>query len=177
MTLQEWMLREFREEAAVTRRVIDQIPPDKLSWKPHPKSMSLGQLAIHIARMPAGIAGMTWTESFDISGANFAPQEAKSLDEIQSALTDTINAVEDRLHKSAAEEAETPFRMMHGDQVLLSMPRAGVWRSLMLNHWYHHRGQLTVYLRLLDVAVPSVYGPSADSNPFAEKIQRQTNHA
>jgi len=157
---------EFREELKATRRVLERVPADKLSWKPHDKSMSLGQLALHAAGLPGRIAGMTAGESFDASTANFTPPSPKSTDEIQSALKQSAETVEKTFQAANEETAYAQCRLMKGDTVLMAMPRVLAWRSLLLNHWYHHRGQLTVYLRLLDVPLPSVYGPTADENLF-----------
>jgi uncharacterized damage-inducible protein DinB len=161
------MLNEFNEEAAVTRRVLDHVPADKLSWKPHAKSMTLGQLAMHIALVPGSIIFVTREDAFDISQINFAPPQPSSPDEIGAALDKTILDVTQALTSASDEVVNKHWRLMLGSNQILSRPRAEVWRSIMLNHWYHHRGQLTVYLRLLDVPVPSVYGPSADDNPFS----------
>jgi len=163
----ESMLTEFNQEAATTKRVLDRVPANKLEWRPHAKSMSLGQLALHIATMPAGIVRITKQDSFDVAQNSFTQPSPKNLEEVQAALEQTIRTVEPTLRECTADTADANWHLMAGNTELASMPRASVWRSLMLNHWYHHRGQLSVYLRLLDVPVPSIYGPSADENPFA----------
>jgi uncharacterized damage-inducible protein DinB len=160
------LLNEFREEAEVTRRVLDRIPGDKLTWKPHPKSMSLGQLADHIAKVPGGIAKLTKQDSFDASQANFAPPQPNTVEEIRTAFEQSVRDVEEYLSGMSDQTAKNTWRLMMKEKEVFSKPRMEVIRSLMLNHWYHHRGQLSVYLRLLDVAVPSIYGPSRDENPF-----------
>jgi uncharacterized damage-inducible protein DinB len=161
------MLAEFHEEAATTKRVLDRVPADKLGWKPHERSMSLGQLALHIATVPAGICRITEADIFDVSQASFAPPQPKTMDEVHAALDATLGTVEGTLSGCSESNAQASWHLMFGDRELMSIPRAQVWRSLMLNHWYHHRGQLSVYLRLLDVPVPSIYGPSADEKPFS----------
>ena len=160
------MLAEFREEAAVTKRALDRIPGGKLSWKPHLKSMSLGQLAIHIAMVPGSLARITQADSFDVSQGNFNPTQPKNLEEIHVAFEDSIRDVEKCLGGMTQEKAQGMWHLMRGEHEIFSKPRIEVLRSIMLNHWYHHRGQLSVYLRLLDVPVPVIYGPSADENPF-----------
>ena len=166
MSICEEMLAEFREELKATRRILDRVPEDKLSWKPHEKSMTLGQLAIHIAKVPGGIATITSKDSFDVLTGNFAPPAPKDKAEIRAALEESVQKVEATLHETSEEAARAPWRLMSGERELMVLPRYNARRTLMLNHWYHHRGQLTVYLRLLGVAVPPVYGPSADEAAF-----------
>lgn len=161
------MLKEFRAEAATTQKVLKQVPQDKLGWRPHDRSMSLGQLALHIAIVPKAIAGITKTDVFDASQSNFTATEPQSLAEIHTTFEQTVREVEQILSDTTSTTAQANWHLMFGDKELQSIPRIAVWRSLMLNHWYHHRGQLSVYLRLLDIPVPSIYGPSADENPFA----------
>jgi uncharacterized damage-inducible protein DinB len=161
------MLNEFREEAAITKRVLERVPADKLSWKPHTKSMSLGELAMHIATVPGNLARITQPDTFDVSQANFAPPSPKNIEEIQTAFEQSVREAEEYLKGMTEQQAQGRWRLMLGDKELFSKPRINVLRSIMLNHWYHHRGQLSVYLRLLDVPVPVIYGRSADENPFA----------
>jgi len=160
------MLEEFQEEAAVTRRVLNRVPADKLAWKPHAKSMSLGQLAIHVATVPGALARITQQDAFDVSQGSFEPPHPKNLEEIHAAFEQSVHAVEEHLKKMTDQEARKNWRLMLHDKELFCKPRVNVMRSIMLNHWYHHRGQLSVYLRLLDVPVPVIYGRSADENPF-----------
>jgi uncharacterized damage-inducible protein DinB len=161
------MLKEFSQEAATTKRVLDRVPADKLDWMPHDRSMSLGQLALHIAMVPAAIANITKPDSFDVSKNRFVQPMPANLEEIHTALEHTIRIVEQTLQQTTADNAYADWHLMSGDQELQCIPKVSVWRSLMLNHWYHHRGQLSVYLRLLDVPLPVIYGPSADESPFA----------
>jgi uncharacterized damage-inducible protein DinB len=163
----EPVLDEFREEAATTKRVFDRIPADKLSWKPHPKSMSLGQLALHIASVPGNFMNRLEAEEFDVSQGNFNPPEPKNKEEINAALDQSTRAMEDYLHRVSEQAALGSWRLMANGKQIFSKPRIVVLRTIMLNHCYHHRGQLSVYLRLLDVPVPVIYGRSADENPFA----------
>jgi uncharacterized damage-inducible protein DinB len=166
MTKCDELLMEFHEELATTRRVLDKVPTEKLSWKPHQKSMSLGSLAMHIASMPGGIVAITKDDVFDVLNARPTPPTPSSTDEISSRLEWSVGEVENALKTTSEEATYAPWRLVRGDQQLASIPRFVAWRSLMLNHWYHHRGQLSVYLRLLDIHVPSIYGPSADETPF-----------
>jgi len=163
----EPMLAEFAEEIAVTKRILDRVPADKLMWRPHPKSMTLGQLAIHIATIPGALAKLVEADGFDVSQAKFEPPQPKDLREIQTALETTITQVETQLTAMSDAAANGNFAFRRNEKELFTKSRTGVMRSIMLNHWYHHRGQLSVYLRLLEIPVPSVYGPSKDENPFA----------
>ena len=165
----ESMLMEFNQEAATTKRVLDRIPADKLGWKPHERSMTLGQLAMHVALVPGAIVHITKSDVFDATQGNFTPPSPNNCEEIHIALEQSIRSVEQTLKETSASTAEADWHLMAGPQELSCLPRATVWRSLMLNHWYHHRGQLSVYLRMLDVPVPSIYGPSADENPFSPR--------
>ena len=135
---------ELTIEASTTRRVLERVPEAHLNWRPHEKSMSLGQLALHVATLPRQLTEFITGDELDFGAATGAPPTVSSHQELMTAR---------RLTGSGRE--------------LFAAPRAAVLRSFLFNHWYHHRGQLVVYLRLLDVPVPSVYGPTADENPFA----------
>jgi uncharacterized damage-inducible protein DinB len=162
----EPMLKELREEAATTRRVLEKVPADKLSWRPHQKSMSLGQLAMHIATTPGGLAKALQGDEFEIDPKNFGPQEPKSIGEIHAAHDQSVRDAEAFLSGVTEQSARGDWRLKVNGKQVMGRPRIEVARTIMMNHWYHHRGQLSVYLRLLDVPVPSIYGPSADENPF-----------
>lgn len=162
----EPMLQEFQREAATTRRVLERVPAGKLSWRPHPKSMSLGQLSMHVAQIPTGISKLAQADAFDVASANFTPPEPKDVQEILNALDQSVKDAEAYVSGVSESSALGTWRMTAGGKEIFAVPRIGLLRSIMLNHWYHHRGQLSVYLRLLDVPVPSIYGPSADENPF-----------
>jgi uncharacterized damage-inducible protein DinB len=163
----EPMLHEFREEVAITKRVLNRVPADKLTWKPHAKSMTLGQLAWHIASVPGALSKIAQLNEFDAAQANFTPPQPKSIEEIHAALADSIRDVEECIGGMTEEKALGTWRLLVEGKQVMTQPRVGVMRSIMLNHWYHHRGQLSVYLRMLDVPVPVIYGRSADENPFA----------
>ncbi|MGA7754310.1 MAG: DinB family protein [Candidatus Sulfotelmatobacter sp.] len=165
-TATEPMLAEFREEAATTRRVLERVPAQKLAWKPHPKSMTLGQLAWHIAKVPGDLARITQPDSFDVTQGSFVPPQPESLDEIFAAFQGSVHTAETYLQEMTDEKARANWRLMRQERELMSLPRIVFLRSVMLNHWYHHRGQLSVYLRLLDIPLPVIYGPSADESPF-----------
>lgn len=167
MNVTEEMLGEFHEELAATRKVLERIPEDKLTWRPHQKSMTLGQLAMHVATLPGGIATMTRADSFDLLKGGGAPSVANSRAEICAALEQSVSSVEQTLSQMSEEAAKAPWTLLRGEHTVLTRPRYKAWRTILLNHWYHHRAQLAVYLRLLDVPVPAIYGPSADEKPFS----------
>jgi uncharacterized damage-inducible protein DinB len=157
---------EIAQEASTTRRVLERVPFDKLLWKPHPKSMTLGQLAMHVAMIPGAISGLAAVDNFELNPANFNPPDPKSKEEILHALDESIKSAQKYLDGVSESSAVAMWRMNLNGTEVMAMPRLGLLRSIMLNHWYHHRGQLSVYLRMLEVPVPTIYGPSADENPF-----------
>jgi len=165
MKLAEQIVAELENEAQTTKRLLERIPDGKLSWKPHVKSFSLGQLALHIAAVPGGIAGAVMSDTME--APNFAQEEAKSRDEVLKTFTKSITAAKDTLNTMDDSKLNSSWSLTKNGRTIMSMPRVAVVRSIMMNHVYHHRGQLSVYLRLLDVPIPSIYGPSADENPFA----------
>ena len=166
MSIAESFLAEIDQEAAITKRVLDRVPGDKLSWKPHEKSMSLGQLALHTATIPGNVAGLVTPDRFELP-SSFDQPSAEASEELVPALESSVATAKEYLGGLDDEAALSTWTLAKGDQEVMAAPRIGIVRSIMLNHWYHHRGQLSVYLRLLDIPVPSIYGPSADENPFA----------
>jgi uncharacterized damage-inducible protein DinB len=165
--MMEPMLNELRQETLTTKRVLDRVPADKLAWRPHPKAMSLGQLAMHIANIPGTLSKIAELDEFDVSQANFVPPQPDDMKTVHSALDENVQFAESYFSGLTEQRALSTWRMTLRGKELMAVPRVGVLRSILLNHWYHHRGQLSVYLRLLDVPVPVIYGRSADENPFA----------
>ena len=163
----EAMSNELRQEADTTRRLLDRVPGDKLAWRPHPKSMSLGQLALHVASIPGDLSRLAQLDQFDAANANFEPAMPESKEAVVNAFRKSLSDASEYLAALSPDAARAPWRLTNHGAEVFSMPRAVMLRSLLLNHWYHHRGQLSVYLRLLDVPVPVIYGRSADENPFA----------
>jgi uncharacterized damage-inducible protein DinB len=129
--------------------------------------MSLGQLALHVARIPGDLSALAARGEFDASEANFDPPLPQSREEILGAHDQSISAATDYLKNLTPETAAATWRLTLRGSEVFTVQRVGLLRSLLLNHWYHHRGQLSVYLRLLDVPIPVIYGRSADENPFA----------
>ena len=163
------IIREFDQECATTRRVLERVPSDKLSWKPHPKSMSLGELALHVAMSPGYIAdGWALKDVVDFgAGGGAKPPVAGSTEEILAAHDEGATKARNALNKLGDDGLRQPWKAVNGGTTVFEMPKGALVRSIVMNHTYHHRGQLSVYLRLLDVSVPSIYGPSADEQPPA----------
>ena len=166
MKMIDGLLAELEQEAETTRRVLERIPAEHLSWRPHRKSMSLGQLALHVATVPGAVAELAAADVIPEPPAFIQP-EAATPAELVPALNASVAKARQALGGFDDERMTAMWRLESGGKDILAMPRVAVVRAIMLNHWYHHRGQLLVYLRLLDQSVPSVYGPSADENPFA----------
>ena len=167
MSAIELLLQELEQEAQTTRRVLERVPGDRLAWKPHDRSMSLGQLALHIASVPGAIAEITQISPFAVP--NFEQPSAKSAAELLPALEQSLAKARSILRTLDDADLAKVWRVMDGDREVMALPVGAALRALMLNHWYHHRGQLSVYLRQVGVPVPSIYGPSADENPFAAR--------
>ena len=165
MRMIDGLLAELEQEAETTRRVLERIPQAHLSGKPHPKSMSLGQLALHVATVPGSVAELAAVDVIPEPPA-FVQPEAATAAELVPSLTASVAKARQVLGGFDDARMAAMWRLQSGGKDILAMPRAALVRSIMLNHWYHHRGQLLVYLRLLDLPVPSVYGPTADENPF-----------
>ena len=158
------IVAEFREEMPATRRVLERVPKDKLTWKPHDKSRTLGELAWHVANLPGMAEKIVMHDEFSPGSA--APTEVTSTEQIQERFEASIDAAEEAFKHLTEERANGDWRLVFRGKELLRKKRIAALRTNMLNHLYHHRGQLSVYLRLLDVPVPVVYGPTADENPF-----------
>lgn len=161
-TLVGALTSELLQEAEVTRRVLARVPEDRLSWRPHERSFSLGELACHVALIPRGIAELL--RELEVQVPDVPRPEATSVATLLDALDESVAVATAALREWGDEGLQAEWTMLAGTTPLLTLPRMSMVRSLMLNHWYHHRGQLTVYLRPLDVPVPSVYGPSADED-------------
>lgn len=164
MGISQALIAELQHEAKTTRRVLERVPDEHMSWRPHEKSMTLGELAIHIARLPRAIADLATPLVSDVP--SFPRPQAKSSQELVTTLDEAVPYAVEKLQGWSDEDLFAMWRMTRDGQTLLEIPRIAVIRNIMFNHAYHHRGQLTVYLRLLDIPLPSVYGPSADEQPF-----------
>jgi len=158
------LLAELEQEAQATRRVLQRVPDDKLSWRPHPRSSSLGQLALHVAIIPS--LGLHVLGPDVLEAPEFAQPEPRTGAELLPALEESLASARQFLSELTPERAQCTWKLVRGGRELMAAPRMAMVRTLMFNHLYHHRGSLVVYLRLLDVPLPSVYGPSADEKPF-----------
>lgn len=166
MKIIDGLLAELEQEAETTRRVLERIPQAHLSWKPHPKSMSLGQLALHVATVPGNVAELAAVDTVP-EPPSFVQPEAATVSELVPSLGESVEKARRALGGFDDARMAAMWRLQSGGRDIMTMPRVAFVRAIMLNHWYHHRGQLLVYLRLLNQSVPSVYGPTADENPFA----------
>jgi uncharacterized damage-inducible protein DinB len=171
MSIAQALLAEFEVQAPITRKFLERLPEDKLTWKPHEKSMTAGQLAYHLAFVPGGV--VQFVQQNPAPAPDFAsfPQPA-SRQEILAKLDESIATVRSILPKFNDGAMNETWRLVAGGREALAQPRAQFLRDVMLSHWYQHRGQFSVYLRILDVPVPASWGPSADEPPvFAQKAQ------
>ena len=155
-------LGELENEARVTRQCLERVPMDKLDWKPHDKSMSMGRLAVHCAEMFGWTKETLKQDVLDFATMDSKPFEPRSTAELLAYFDDLIAKAKVILSETPDETFMTDWTMRNGDQVYMTMPKVAVMRSFVMNHIIHHRGQLSVYLRLNDIPVPSIYGPSAD---------------
>ena len=161
-------LAEFEAEIPATRRVLERIPADRFSWQPHPRSMNAGQLAQHVAAIPGNIARMARMDGFDVSLAPTSYPNPDDHETLMATFDKSVASLRDVFASLDEAADQATWRLTFKDRQIATWSRLTMIRTMGLNHWYHHRGELVVYLRLLGVAVPVVYGRSADENPFAE---------
>jgi uncharacterized damage-inducible protein DinB len=160
------ILAELNQEAEITKRLLDIIPEDKLTWRPHPKAKSLGELAMHLATLQGNVAELAQLDTKE-AGTFPADPEATSRAQILKIFAESLNKAKEIVGSNDDAAAMSDWTLTKDGNAIMTMPRNAFWRSILLNHNYHHRGQFSAYLRELDVALPSIYGPSADTNPFA----------
>ena len=169
MPISQTILPEFDHEMANTRRTLERVPDEKFSWKPHEKSTSLGGLATHLANIPSWTAQTFDRDELDISPPGQPPYrlpEAKSRAEILEAFDKNVASARAALEAASDENWKGKWSLLNGGKPIFTLPRTAVMRGFIMRHSIHHRAQLGVYLRLLDVPVPSIYGPSADEGSF-----------
>lgn len=159
-----FLVAEIEREGGSTARILDRVPDQEYDWRPHPRSMSLGELAYHIATLPGTVAEVLRSGSFDITGARpgsrgHAESPARTFRRIHAEIVAWLKQQDEEWGRESVS-------ITRGSDPVFSMSRASVIRTIMLNHGYHHRGQLTVYLRLLDIPVPALFGTSADENAW-----------
>ena len=165
MPIVDTLLPEYDHEIATTRKLLERVPEDKLAWKPHAKSFSLGELATHVATLPMW-GEMTLDRSEIDATTGQRPELPASTSDLLARFDGHSAKTRAALVGRTDAELMAMWSLKRDGKVVFSMPKAIVWRSFVLNHLVHHRGQLSVYLRMLDVPVPSIYGPSADEGSF-----------
>jgi uncharacterized damage-inducible protein DinB len=169
MTIANALLPEFDHEMATTRKTLERVPNDRFDWKPHPKSMAMGGLATHLSNIPTWANHAIGQDLLDLApeGRPLPPMEmAKSQAELLATFDQNMARAREAIAAASDEELFKPWSLLNSGNTILTLPKVAVLRSFVMNHMIHHRAQLGVYLRLNDIPVPSVYGPSADESPF-----------
>ncbi|HMQ02896.1 MAG TPA: DinB family protein [Pyrinomonadaceae bacterium] len=161
-TIGSTFLAELEHEAKAAREVLSRVPADKFDWKPHEKSMSFGKLASHVAEMIGWTGPTLQYPELDFSKMDYKPFEPATSEELLEYFDKNLAEAADVLRSTNDEQFMESWTMRNGETVYFTLPKAAVMRSFVMNHIVHHRGQLSVYLRLNDIPVPSIYGPSAD---------------
>jgi uncharacterized damage-inducible protein DinB len=162
MSISDVLIPEFDQEMSTTRRLLERVPSDKFGWKPHDKSMEMGRLASHLATLP-GWTGVTLsTHELDFASSPYNPPKATTSEELLAIFDKEVAQARAALAATKDETFFEPWTLRNGDHKIFTLPKAGVMRAFVISHIIHHRGQLSVYLRLNDIPVPSIYGPSAD---------------
>jgi uncharacterized damage-inducible protein DinB len=165
MTIAESVLPEFDQEMASTRKVLERVPPAHADWKPHPKSFSMGDLAAHLANLPTwGVMTMDRT-ALDLNppgGEGFKPSQYQGQAANLKTFDDNVTALRAALANASDADYMVGWSLLNGGKTVMTLPRVVCIRGFVLNHVIHHRGQMTVYLRMKDIPLPSIYGPSAD---------------
>jgi uncharacterized damage-inducible protein DinB len=161
------VLVELEHEAATTRRLLERVPEGKFEWQPHPTSMTLKRLASHVAETPGVFATMLALDGMEVSTFKYTPPEINNLADILALHDKSYESAKHFLSELSDDQALAVWKFTRDGNELWAAPRMSWVRTLMLSHWIHHRGQLSVFLRILEVPIPSIYGPSGDDNPFA----------
>lgn len=164
MNLSDALVAEFSQECSSTKKLLERLPEDKLPWKPHEKSMTLSRLATHLSEIPEWASTIMGSDVFDMGSVDYKPRELGSRQEILDTLQKNTSKFADALKGKADDVMLATWKLTDGDNVLVELPRMVAVRAFVLSHTIHHRGQLTVYLRLQDVPLPAIYGPSADES-------------
>ncbi len=156
------LTRELQHEAAVTRKCLERIPAEKFDYKPHEKSMTMGRLAVHVAEMTGWVIETVNKTELDFATMDYKPFEPQTTEELVEYLDKIIVEAVEALKTASDEAMIENWTLRNGEEIYFTMPRIGVLRGMVFNHIVHHRGQLSVYMRLNDIPVPALYGPSAD---------------
>jgi uncharacterized damage-inducible protein DinB len=165
MPLIQSMIEEMEQEGATTRRLLQRLPQEHLGWKPHAKARPLGELAIHIATVQPALAGMLQSASADAASTQ-RDSQPQTVDEIVAAFDQGLASAKSLLAQLSDDDLHSTWSLLREGKPVFTMPKIAVVRTVILNHVYHHRGQLSTYLRMLDVVLPSIYGPTADERGF-----------
>lgn len=160
--LNQAFIAELKHEAASTKRILERVPEGKFDWKPHEKSMTLGRLTTHVAELPGFMTSILTMDEVDFAKGHYKAAHATTPSELLTVFQQKLDEVVATLQTITDEQMNAPFTLRSGDHVIATLPRKVAVRSMAMNHILHHRGQIAVYLRLLDVPVPGLYGPSAD---------------
>ncbi|MGA8027379.1 MAG: DinB family protein [Bryobacteraceae bacterium] len=166
MTISEILLLDFDPEMASTRRTLERIPENDPQWKPHDKSMAIGRLALHVARLPEFLTRILTSEELNFATEKFPDFIFQSTAHLVSEFERTSTEAKSHITAASDDELRKNWKLLYGDRVIVDGPRMVLYRTMFLNHIVHHRAQLGVYLRLLNIPVPGHYGPSADE-PFS----------
>jgi uncharacterized damage-inducible protein DinB len=164
MSRNEALIAELKHESAMTKKMLERVPLDKKDWKPHDKSMTLGRLATHVAEIPHWASDIIHIDDFDFTKHYKSGGTAASQEELIKIFQEKLDKAIADLEKMDDESFNKIWTVRSGDQVYYTLPKKVAVRGWAFSHLYHHRGQLSVYLRLLDVPVPGMYGPSADES-------------
>lgn len=162
MQISQLILAEWQQESANTRKMLERIPAEKFGWRPHDKSMTLGRLTTHIAELPVWFTRVIEASEFDFMSVVFKPYTAESSEELLDLFDKQIASSIAVLERADDDTMNALWTLRRGEQIMMTVPRKAALRTFALNHIYHHRGQVSIYLRMLDIPVPGMYGPSAD---------------
>lgn len=162
MQLNEALIAELQNEAAATRKMLERVPEESNSWKPHEKSMTLGRLSQHIAEIPMWVPVTVDQDELDFAKEKYEPKESTTNEMLLKAFDENLAGALECLKNASDEKLMGNWTMKNGETVYFTMPKIAVLRGFVLSHLIHHRGQMSVYLRMLDVPLPQVYGPTAD---------------
>jgi uncharacterized damage-inducible protein DinB len=164
MAIKDAFIAELKHESGLTKKMLERVPLDKKDWKPHDKSMSLGRLATHIAQIPHWISDVIHIDDYDFSARPYISNTASSQEELIEIFQTTLDKAFNDLSGMTDEDMNKKWVVRMGEKIMYDTPKKVAIRGWALSHLIHHRGQLSVYLRLLNVPVPGVYGPSADES-------------
>lgn len=162
MPINDALLREFENESSNTRKMLQRVPEEKFGWQPHEKSFTLGRLATHVADTTHWITSIMSNDEFDFAKRTYKSSEVQTSEELMNLFEKNFTEAKDALQKATDEDFNKKWKLRAGEKIYFDIPKIAAIRAFALSHLIHHRGQLSVYLRLLDIPVPGMYGPTAD---------------